>query len=181
MEQSFQDRIQEIDVTLAMLKSAFQPTPPAAPPGAPPMGPAMMGGAPPPGAPMDPSMMGGAPPGAPVDPSMMGAAPPPGAPMDPSMGGAPAPGGGGIPPELESSMAEIMSVIENLAGALEQGKRETANATAEARSSREEMIELRARLDMMEKALKSSSPLEGNPMDSSAQAIPAQDPLMPQM
>lgn len=117
----------------ALTKHAFTPTGPPAgpatampagpPPGAP-MGPAMAGGAPPP--PMDPNAM---PPGAPMppppgdpnamppmDPAMAGGPPPP---PGPEAGGPPPPAQGGIPPQLESQLAQMAQGVGGVVEAVE--------------------------------------------------------------
>lgn len=146
---SYEAHIKKAEEIIMNLKQAFQPIPGApAAGGAPPMDPAMMaqmqgGGAPP----MDPAMMA----------QMQGGGAPP---MDPAMAAPPA---GGDPAQLEGVVSELMSSMEQIAGALEQFQQQIAQLESGMQSMGQEHAQLLARLDMMEKALNAPSPAEGIP------------------
>ena len=176
-------RICAIDDTLASIrefrKVAFQPMPPpqgAAAPAPPPPGGdpnAAPQGAPPPGA--DPNAGGGAaPPPAQGDPSMGGAPPPPGG--DPSGGGgAPPPGGSGsVPPELEQAMSDTMTAVEQISGTVQQHQQQMMSMKQELQDSREQLIEMRTKMEMLEKSVSQSTEAY------SPQQDPSQAGQMPQ-
>jgi uncharacterized protein YukE len=135
----YNDKIKSINELTMTLKQAFQPMPPGA------------GGAPPP---MDPAMMQqGAPP---MDPAMMQQQG-----MDPAamQQGAPPPTD---PAQIEAMLSEVMSAVEQMAGALEQQGQASAQLQQQLQQIMSEHAQVAGRLDMMEKAIKdSTSPLEG--------------------
>ncbi len=150
--ESYDAHIKKAEEIIMNLKQAFQPIP-GAPAGAPPMDPAMMaqmqGAAPP----MDPAMMA----------QMQGAAPP----MDPAMmaqmqGGA-APSPGPDAGQLEGIVSELMSSMEQIAGALEQFQQQIGQLEAGMQGMAQENAQLLNRLDMLEKALNAPAPAEGIP------------------
>ena len=130
---SYEAHIKKAEEIIMNLKQAFQPIP-----GAP-----AAGGAPP----MDPAMMA----------QMQGGDAPP---MDPAMAAPPA---GGDPAQLEGVVSELMSSMEQIAGALEQFQQQIAQLESGMQSMGQEHAQLLARLDMMEKALNAPSPAEGIP------------------
>lgn len=99
---------------------------------------------------------GGAPP--PMDPAMMQQGAPP---MDPAamQQGAPPPTD---PAQIEAMLSEVMSAVEQMAGALEQQGQASAQLQQQLQQIMSEHAQVAGRLDMMEKAIKdSTSPLEG--------------------
>ena len=140
----YDEKIARVTELANMLKSAFQPMPAMTPPGgAPPADP----NAAPAGAPMDPAMMGGAPP---ADPAMTGAAP---APQDPA--------------QLEAMLSEVMSAIEQMAGAMEQQGQLVGQLQQQLQQVQQEHMQMGSQMQMLEKALKdSTSPLEGVPAEA---------------
>ena len=137
--QDYNEQIKKADEVLKTLKQAFQPMPG----GAPPMDPAMMqqGGAPP----MDPAMMqqGGAPP---MDPAMM------------QQGGAPPPAD---PAQMEAMVSEVMHAVEQIAGAVEQSNQQVSQLQSQLQQMMQEHAILTSKIDMLEKAINSTSPMEG--------------------
>jgi small-conductance mechanosensitive channel len=102
---------------------------------------------------------GGAPP---QDPNAAAAA---GAPMDPAMAGAaPAPQD---PAQLEAMLSEVMSAIEQMAGAMEQQGQLVGQLQQQLQQVQQEHMQMGAQMQMLEKALKdSTSPLEGVPAEA---------------
>lgn len=141
---NYDEKIARVNDLTTMLKSAFQPMPAMpAPVGAPPQDPNAAAAA---GAPMDPAMMGGAP----ADPAMAGAAP---APQDPA--------------QLEAMLSEVMSAIEQMAGAMEQQGQLVGQLQQQLQQVQQEHMQMGAQMQMLEKALKdSTSPLEGVPAEA---------------
>jgi hypothetical protein len=146
--QDYNEQIKKADEALKTLKQAFQPMPGGAP-----MDPAMMQqGAPP----MDPAMMQQG--GAPMDPAMMQQG---GAPMDPAMmqqGGAPPPAD---PAQMEAMISEVMHSVEQVAGAVEQSNQQVAQLQSQLQQMMQEHAMTAAKIDMLEKAINSTSPMEG--------------------
>lgn len=141
---NYDEKIARITDLANMLKSAFQPMPAMpVPGGAPPADPNAAAAA---GAPMDPAMMGGAPP---ADPAMAGSAPP----QDPA--------------QLEAMLSEVMSAIEQMAGAMEQQGQLVGQLQQQLQQVQQEHMQMGAQMQMLEKALKdSTSPLEGVPAEA---------------
>jgi hypothetical protein len=138
----YDEKITRITELTALLKTAFQPMP--APGGAPPMDPnAAAAGAPP----MDPAMMAAAG-GAPVDPNAM---PPP----------------GGDPAQMEAMLSEVMSAIEQIAGAMEQQGQLVGQLQQQLQQVQQEHMQMGSQMQTLEKALKDSmSPMEGVPAEA---------------
>jgi hypothetical protein len=140
----YDEKIARITELSSMLKKAFQPMPAQpAPGGAPPMDPNAAAAA---GAPqMDPAMMAAAG-GAPVDPN---AAPP----ADPA--------------QMEAMLSEVMSAIEQIAGAMEQQGQLVGQLQQQFQQVQQENMQMGAQVQMLEKALKDSmSPMEGVPAEA---------------
>ena len=101
-------------------------------------------------------MPGGAPP---MDPAMMqqGGAPP----MDPAMmqqGGAPPPAD---PAQMEAMVSEVMHAVEQIAGAVEQSNQQVSQLQSQLQQMMQEHAILTSKIDMLEKAINSTSPMEG--------------------
>lgn len=101
---------------------------------------------------------GGAPP---MDPAMMQGAPP----QDPNAAaGAPAPQD---PAQLEAMLSEVMSAVEQMAGAMEQQGQLVGQLQQQLQQVQQEHMQMGAQMQMLEKALKdSTSPLEGVPAEA---------------
>lgn len=101
---------------------------------------------------------GGAPP---QDPNAAAAGAPP---MDPAMmGGAPPQD----PAQLEAMLSEVMSAIEQMAGAVEQQGQLVGQLQQQLQQFQQEHMQMGAQMQMLEKALKDSiSPLEGVPAEA---------------
>jgi hypothetical protein len=142
---NYDEKIARITELSSMLKKAFQPMPAMpAPGGAPPADPnAAAAGAPP----MDPAMMaapGGAPP---ADPNAMPPA--------------------GDPAQMEAMLSEVMSAIEQIAGAMEQQGQLVGQLQQQLQQVQQESMQMGAQMQMLEKALKDSmSPMEGVPAEA---------------
>ena len=95
-----------------------------------------------------------APPPAQGDPSMGGAPPPPPG-GDPAAGGAPPPpgGSGAVPPELEQAMSDTMTAVEQISGTIQQHQQQMASMKQELQDSREQLIEMRTKMEMLEKSV----------------------------
>jgi len=136
---NYDDKINRINELANMLKKAFQPMPAQAAPG----------GAPP----MDPN--------AAMDPAMMAAAG--GAPMDPNA----APSPPGDPAQMEAMLSEVMSAIEQMAGAMEQQGQLVGQLQQQLQQVQQEHMQMGSQMQMLEKALKDSmSPMEGVPAEA---------------
>ena len=140
---NYDEKIARITEMSSMLKKAFQPMP--APAGVPP--------------PMDPNAAAaqGAPP---MDPAMMAAAG--GAPVDPNAAPPPA-----DPAQMEAMLSEVMSAIEQIAGAMEQQGQLVGQLQQQLQQTQQEHMQMGAQVQMLEKALKDSmSPMEGVPAEA---------------
>lgn len=141
---NYGEKIARINEMTTMLKKAFQPTPAMPAPGGAPVDPnaAAAQGAPP----MDPAMMAAAGGGAPADPN---AAPP----ADPA--------------QMEAMLSEVMSAIEQIAGAMEQQGQLVGQLQQQLQQTQQEHMQMGAQVQMLEKALKDSmSPMEGVPAEA---------------
>jgi hypothetical protein len=135
-------KIARITELTDMLKKAFQPMPAQAAPG----------GAPP----TDPNATAAPP----VDPAMMAAAG--GAPMDPN-----AMPPAGDPAQMEAMLSEVMSAIEQIAGAMEQQGQLVGQLQQQLQQVQQEHMQMGSQMQMLEKALKDSmSPMEGVPAEA---------------
>lgn len=142
----YDEKIARITELATMLKKAFQPMPAMpAPGGAPPADPnAAAAGAPP----MDPAMMAAAGGGAPMDPAAM-------------------PPAGGDPAQMEAMLSEVMSAIEQIAGAMEQQGQLVGQLQQQLQQVQQEHMQMGSQMQMLEKALKDSmSPMEGVPAEA---------------
>jgi hypothetical protein len=94
------------------------------------------------GAPMDPAMMGGAPPGMPPGP------PPP-------------PGGGALPPEVEQTISQLITGVDELAALVQSFQKTQDELVQKVQQMSQQMMQMQMQVQQTEKMLSQPAGFEG--------------------